>query len=166
MTRDAKTLPLDTRLRAAGYADLDVILDLWGTMMAEHEANDPRIRLADCALGSYRSYLSYHINNAASRVLLAESGGTPAGFCLVAITNNLKMFLPERYGYLSDLYVQPRARRQGVGRRLVESELAWLAERGVTNVQLQFYQFNKAGEAFWRAMGFEPYYTRMWRDVR
>ena len=101
-----------------------------------------------------------------SRVLLAESGGVPAGFCLMAITNNLKMFLPERYGYLSDLYVHPRARRQGIGRRLVESELAWLAEHGVASVQLQFYQFNKTGEAFWRAMGFEPYYTRMWRDVR
>jgi GNAT superfamily N-acetyltransferase len=52
-----------------------------------------------------------------------------------------------------------------VGRRLVERQIEWLVERDVRSIQLQFYQFNKVGEAFWRAMGFTPYYTRMWLDL-
>jgi ribosomal protein S18 acetylase RimI-like enzyme len=107
------------RVRPAGYADLEVVLEMWGTMMAEHELSDPRIRLSDAALPSYRSYLGYHLNNSGSRVLVADARDAMAGFCLVTITHNLKMFLPERYGYLSDLYVRPDARRQGVGRALV-----------------------------------------------
>jgi ribosomal protein S18 acetylase RimI-like enzyme len=153
------------RVRLAGYADLEVVLEMWGTMMAEHEMNDPRIRLSDAALPSYRSYIGYHLNNSGSRVLVADARDMVVGFCLVTITHNLKMFLPERYGYLSDLYVRPEARRQGVGRALVDCATAWLAVNAVGSVQLQYYWFNRAGAAFWQAIGFEPFYTRMWLDV-
>lgn len=153
------------RIRRADYADLEDVLRLWARMMREHEKADARIRLAAGALAAYRSYAGYHLTNGHSRVLVAEAGGEVIAFCLMTITRNLPMFLPDRYGYLSDLYVDPAYRRRGIGRRIVAELIDWLAEYRISSVQLQYYSFNETGEAFWRSLGFNPYYTRMWLDM-
>lgn len=153
-------------LRTAQFDDLDAILDLWVSMMDEHQQGDPRIRLAAGASSAYRSYAGYHLASSESHVTLAETeDGQALGFCLLAISRNLPMFLPARYGYLSDLAVRPDWRRQGIGRALVEHGAAWLRGQGVDSIQLQYYAFNERGAAFWQAMGFEPFYTRMWRTL-
>lgn len=151
--------------RAATLRDLDAILDLWGSMMADHEANDPRIRLAPGAIGAYRAYAAYHIGSSDAFVHVAVCEGTVLGFVLLSISRNLPMFNPPYYGYLSDLTVAGPWRRRGIGRELVRRGAEWLCQRQVRTIQLQFYNFNRDGESFWRRCGFEPYYTRMWLDL-
>lgn len=73
------------------------------------------------------------------------------------------MFEPERYGYLSDLAVTPRWRRRGLGRALLGELRGWLRQRRIESIQLQYYAHNDAGEAFWRAMNFKPFYNRIIR---
>jgi GNAT superfamily N-acetyltransferase len=43
---------------------------------------------------------------------------------------------PERYGYVTNVYVEPRARARGVGGRLVEAAVAWCREKGIESVVL------------------------------
>lgn len=151
-------------IRRATIEDMDPVVGLWGEMMAEHERGDPRIRLAEGALPAYRAYLGYHLMNSESCVRVAEVSGIVVGFCMLTISRNLPMFLPARYGYLSDLVVSRSWRREGIGRRLVAETLEWMRLRKIDSVQLQHYSFNKTGETFWKAMGFKDYYTRMWLD--
>ena len=75
------------------------------------------------------------------------------------------MFLPPRFGYLSDLVVEPGYRRQSIGSQLVAGIRAWLLEHDVNTIQLQYYCFNQAGEAFWKSMGFEGFYVRAWHTI-
>ena len=155
-------------MRPARFEDMEGILNLWREMMAHHETGDGRIKLAPGAEAAYRAYAGYHLSNSDSLVLAATPAEQPQwvmGFALVAISRNLPMFVPSRYGYLSDLAVDTNWRRQGVGGALVERVAAWLREREITTIQLQYYDFNAAGEAFWEAMGFKPFYTRMWRAL-
>jgi ribosomal protein S18 acetylase RimI-like enzyme len=155
----------ETPIRPARPDDLEGVLLLWNALMAEHERSDPRIRLADGAVGAYRAYLGFHLGSATSRVLVAERDGRAAAFGLATITRNLPMFLPDRYGYLSDLYVAPALRRRGIGGRIARGLFEWLSAHQVLSVQLQYYDFNESGREFWRALGFLPYYTRMWLDL-
>ena len=152
-------------IRKATFEDLGTILELWEAMMAGHERGDSRIRLAAGARPAYRAYVGYHLAHSESCVRVAEGPEGVIGFCLVSINRNLPMFEPERYGYLSDLAVAPAWQRQGIGRALFADVSRWLRVRSISSIQLQHYSFNAAGEAFWRAMNFKPFYTRMWLDI-
>lgn len=157
------------QVRPAVFEDMDAILQLWQAMMREHQAGDERIELAPGALSAYRAYAGYHLANSESLVLVAtrETADEPevAGFVLAAISRNLPMFLPPRYGYLSDLAVAGNMRRLGIGRALLHNTADWLRGHEISTIQLQYYNFNAAGAAFWEAMGFKPFYTRMWLDL-
>lgn len=156
-------------IRDATSADLDAMVALWIAMMDEHQAFDARVRLAKGAETGYRAYLGYHLGNEESLVSVAVGGrtaGAPViGFCLSTINRNLPMFLPARYGYLSDLVIAPAERRRGIGRALVADVRRWLKRRRVDTIQLQVYARNEGGAAFWKSMGFVSYYDRMWLDL-
>lgn len=153
-------------IRKASFEDLKAILDLWDEMMEEHQRQDARIHLTGGALAAYRAYVSYHMASSDACVMVAEDAEDGIiGFCLMVINRNLPMFEPERYGYLSDLTVSRRWRRRGIGRALVGEVRTWLRQRRIDSIQLQYYDHNDTGGAFWRAMNFKPFYTRMWLDI-
>jgi ribosomal protein S18 acetylase RimI-like enzyme len=82
--------------------------------------------------------------------LLAEDDGRAVGYAL------------GRYGehgpttvYVSDLWVDSGARRQGLGRQLLHGVSSAAAERGVTHVVLDVDAKNRDAIAFYERLGFE-----------
>lgn len=155
----------DYTIRHARNEDLARLVELWQVMMSAHEAMDRRIQLAPGALSAYRAYLGHHLANRDARIVVAEAEGRVVGFALAIISSNLPIFLPAYYGYLSDLVVDPLMRRRGIGRMLVGALVEWLRGREITTIQLQHYDQNPTAAAFWRAMGFAPFYQRMMREL-
>lgn len=90
--------------------------------------------------------ITWHVRDADSVVLLARSEYELAGFAIM------------RYGleraHLNLLAVEPRHRRRGVGRRLIE----WLEESartaGTFTIGLELRAGNAAAQAFYRALGY------------
>jgi ribosomal protein S18 acetylase RimI-like enzyme len=60
-----------------------------------------------------------------------------------------------RRGYLHHLAVTPACRGQGLGRRLVETCLIRLAERGIQKCHVFVRADNDAGKEFWRRLGWQ-----------
>jgi putative acetyltransferase len=59
-----------------------------------------------------------------------------------------------RRGYIHHLAVRPEARRQGIGRRLVQECLAGLRRQGIQKCHLFVFRANEEAIAFWQAIGF------------
>lgn len=70
--------------------------------------------------------------------LIAECGGVAAGY------------LGAAGGLLDDLFIDPAFQRRGIGRALVEAQLA----RGIRPVTLEVYEENAPARALYDAFGF------------
>ena len=86
-----------------------------------------------------------------AEVVFACLEGEPVGFAL--FFQNFSTFLGKPGIYLEDLFVRPRARGHGVGRRL----LAWLArttlERGCARLDWAVLDWNLPSIGFYRSLG-------------
>jgi GNAT superfamily N-acetyltransferase len=78
-----------------------------------------------------------------------------AGYAWATVTCFLCPRVPRR-AYLTALWVDPRHRRAGLGRRLVEAVSAWAAARGADHLRLWLDDTNPAAACFYRALGFTP----------
>ena len=71
-----------------------------------------------------------------------ESGGSP-------------LLLPDRYCYVSSVYVRPEERRQGVLRALLAAAEHWCEERGLPEMRLHSSTSTPVAVDTWDALGFE-----------
>jgi GNAT superfamily N-acetyltransferase len=89
-----------------------------------------------------------------AEVVIARSGGEPAGFAL--FFHNFSTFLGRRGLYLEDLFVRPAFRGKGVGRALL-AHLARLAlERGCGRLEWWVLDWNETAIRFYRSLGAAP----------
>ncbi|MBN1866150.1 GNAT family N-acetyltransferase [Candidatus Sumerlaeota bacterium] len=153
------------RIRRAVEADLPRLVELWLAMMREHCDFEPRLRLTPTAGPTYQSYLHLHCRNPRSRVVLAETEDRAIGFCCAYVCQNLPMFEPQEFGYVSDLCVVSEERGRGLGTRILDDVRDWFKGQGVECVQLQVYDSNEKGRRFWAAKGFAPFLERLWLDL-
>ncbi len=59
-------------------------------------------------------------------------------------------------GYLNDLYVSPKARHQGLAKRLTAYAEDWLRQQGVSVMELQVLGQNEKAREFWEKQAMEP----------
>ena len=155
----------NVNIRRARLEDANAIVELWMEMMGEHEQFEPNVNLAPDADKAYLHYASHHILHDDSIVVVAERNKRVVGYCLAFVTKNLPMFLPEYYGYLSDVTVQARMQQKGVGQSLFKRVTEWLRARGIANLQLQVYHRNELGRKFWDKVGCDNFVRGLWYNL-
>ena len=65
------------------------------------------------------------------------------------------LFVPRRFVYLEDLVVSAAFQRQGIGHRLMERVHRWAREQGVTEVELDVWEFNASARVFYEKQGYQ-----------
>jgi len=150
-------------IRPAQAADVDTVGRLWSRLVAYHVDLDQRLPSAvDNGARRYARRLYDKLDDAYSRLIVAEVGGEVVGFVLGMIVDLVPdVFEQEPSGFLADIYVDEAYRKHGIGRRLVEALAAWFHERGITYYELHVAVLNADGLAFWRAMGGDAVMVRM-----
>jgi aminoglycoside 6'-N-acetyltransferase I len=88
-------------------------------------------------------------------VLMAfDAAGTPLGMAELSIRNYAEDCVTDRVAYLEGWYVEPLARRQGVGRALVQAAEAWGRAQGCTEFASDALLDNDVSAAAHAALGF------------
>ena len=88
-------------------------------------------------------------------VLMAfDAAGTPLGMAELSIRNYAEDCVTDRVAYLEGWYVEPFARRRGVGRALVTAAEAWGRTQGCTEFASDALLDNDVSAAAHAALGF------------
>ncbi len=96
-------------------------------------------------------------------VIVAEVGERITGFASLRVTDSLD---PTPYAELTDLFVEPEARRLGVTSRLVKYMEGIARERGATHLVVLTGQKNTEAQAFYRSAGYEEYAVAMRKPLK
>jgi aminoglycoside 6'-N-acetyltransferase I len=79
----------------------------------------------------------------------------PVGFAEATVrTDYVNGTTTSPVAFLEAMYVLPRARRKGVGRRLVEAVASWAVEMGCSELASDALLENELGQAVHKAIGF------------
>ncbi len=87
--------------------------------------------------------------------LLAEVDGQQAGFVCVRVVPHMSDDTP--YAEVSDLFVEPAFRRQGVGSALLAAAAHHARERGAHEIVVQTGTDNDNAQALYRRAGYVDY---------
>jgi GNAT superfamily N-acetyltransferase len=138
-------MPGSVTIRPAEASELPLVLEFIRELAAyERLQHEVQATTADLAVALFGPRPS-------AEVVFACLEGEPVGFAL--FFQNFSTFLGKPGIYLEDLFVRPRARGHGVGRRL----LGWLArttlERGCARLDWAVLDWNLPSIGFYRSLG-------------
>ena len=142
-------------VRQATAKDLPSILALRLALLREHSHNAIYGRLRPDAEPRAAKLFAAQLQSPNEVIFLAELGGEAVGVLRCIHSAGSPLLDPPQYAYISSVYVVPRAREQGVLRRLLAAADDWCADRGLDEMRLHNAADNPLANAAWEALGFE-----------
>jgi ribosomal protein S18 acetylase RimI-like enzyme len=144
------------RVRPATEEDLPRVSEMAAELVRQHHRLDAkRFLLVEPIEDGYRWFFSRELGRKAALILVAEDeAATLLGYAYATVEPRNWNDLLDAAGKLNDLFVDPPARRRGVGRALVEAVFAELTARGVPRVVLMTAWENPAAHAVFQSLGF------------
>lgn len=141
-------------VRPATPADLPVVLELRLALLHEHGDSLLYGRLRPDAPRRAERLYAAQLASAHETTFLAELDGAVVGVLRCLEGAGAPLLLPERYGYVSSVYVRPAARRGGVLHALFAAAEGWCAARGLRELRLHNAAENAVANAVWERLGF------------
>jgi ribosomal protein S18 acetylase RimI-like enzyme len=142
-------------VRQATVDDLPSIVELRLALLREYGDHPIYGRLrSDVTERAFELYRT-QVTSPMELLLLAERSHRIVGImrCVDAATSPL--LLPERYCYVSSVYVRPAERKRGVLRALMRAAEEWCVDRGLAEMRLHNSTSNPTARGAWQALGFE-----------
>jgi ribosomal protein S18 acetylase RimI-like enzyme len=162
------TLPAPAPLiRPATAADRPALGRLGALLVRLHHDLDPR-RFIPPGPGTERGYgdwLVSQLDRPDVVLLVAERDGEVIGYVYAGLEGLDYMALRGPAGALYDIVVDPRRRRGGVGRALLDAAVAALRALGAPQVVLSTAEGNLAAQRLFQSAGFRPTMREMTREL-
>jgi len=142
-------------VRAANLGDLSSVVELRLALLREYGDDPLYKRLRDDARQRARELFYSQLMSPNETMLLAERRGRAVGILRCVDSPGSPLLLPERYCYVSSVYVVPEERRRGVLRALVAAAERWCEQRGIDEMRLHNASSSSVAADVWSAFGFE-----------
>jgi GNAT superfamily N-acetyltransferase len=142
-------------VRRATIDDLDVVVELRLALLREYSEHPVYGRLRPDAARRARPIFAMQLDSENEVVLLAEDNGKAVGLVRCIETISSPLLEPDRYCYLSSVYVRPDWRRRGVLNALFERAVAWCRGRDISEMRLHNVGSRESTAAAWDALGFK-----------
>jgi ribosomal protein S18 acetylase RimI-like enzyme len=140
------------------------ILDLWQEFAKHHEPFDPRYPMKEDVRVGYETHLREAMQTENTKIYVAMDSGRAVGYTIA----NIRKTIPwqrERYGYIEEMAVNGRYRRQGVGTILFDAVMDWFKMENLDLVELTVASKNMVGYSFWKKKGFQDYLHTLYLKI-
>lgn len=153
------------RVRTARADDVEAIVGLWREFIRFHEELDDRVRMREGSVEWFADLVQSLLGSESDRVVMAETAeGKVVGYAIGRERERVP-WEPERFGFVSDIYVDIGHRRRGVATALFRDLRDWFEKRGLVSIEGDVLHLNPVSQAFWRALGFTDFLDRLRRGV-
>lgn len=142
-------------IRRATSDDLDAVVRLRLALLREYPDHAIYGRLRANADQLARPVFATQLESGNETTFLAERGGQAVGILRVVEAAASPFLMPERYCYVSSVYVMPAMRRRGVLRQLLDRAIDWCGHRGLGEMRLHSVGERESASAAWDALGFD-----------
>lgn len=142
-------------VRQATPADIDAVVALRMALLREYPEHRIYGRLRHNAEQIARPIFAAQLESGNEAMFLAEIGERPIGLLRVVEAAASPFLVPDRYCYVSSVYVKPAHRRQGVLRALLARAQTWCHQRDLGEMRLHSVGTREVATAAWDALGFE-----------
>ncbi len=144
---------MSTTIRRATPADANEILALFAAFASEESARDERHAFSDDAALRYGNDLRGWLTSDAHAIFVAEADGGIVGFQTTMLWYPPPLYRAGKEAFLSEVYVHPEARRQGVATALIRAAQAWAQAQGAVRLRCTLLDANAASRSLWEALG-------------
>jgi ribosomal protein S18 acetylase RimI-like enzyme len=142
-------------VRRATLADLPTITELRVALLREYGDHPLYGRLRPDVEARAAELYRAQLSSPAEVMLLAERHGRVVGLLRCVDSVSSPLLYPDRYCYVSSVYVRPAERRRGVLRALYDAAVVWCEERGLDEMRLHNAASSDTASQAWEALGFE-----------
>jgi GNAT superfamily N-acetyltransferase len=142
-------------VRRARLDDLPHVIELRLALLREYGDDPLYTRLRDDARERAHDLFYAQLASQNETMFLAEREGRIVGILRCVDSPSSPLLLPDRYCYVSSVYVVPSERRRGVLRALVAAAERWCDDRGIDEIRLHNASSSPVAAAVWGALGFD-----------
>ncbi len=143
-------------LTAAGKMGADLI-------RLHHAWDETRFFMVDNPDSGYRWFLGTQLKNPETVLLVADVDGTVAGYFYGSVEERDWQRLLDPHGAISDIFVDERFRKQGVGAALMKAGIAALEGLGAKQMVLSSATPNAQAQKLFESLGFRRTMVEMTR---
>lgn len=137
--------------------DLKSVAKLAAQLVRQHYAFDARrFLLVDEPEAGYEWWFGKELDNRKAILLCAKLERKVVGYAYARLEPRDWNALLDAHGALHDIFVDERARGQGIGRALLSRVQSELRERGAARLVLHTAVKNRAAQALFKDAGFRP----------
>lgn len=147
----------DFTIRPASLEDYDAICTLFERVDQLHADALPDVfQMAEKSVRSREWFAQIDASQEAC-LFVAEHQGVLVGMvlCVVRTSPAFPLFVPRRYGHINELVIHESFQGQGIGRRLIQRVHEWAQDQGMTEIELDVYEFNMSARSLYEHLRYE-----------
>ena len=156
---------MDFSIRKAKEADFGRLNVLFEEIDAYHRNALPHVFRKPDGPARTLDFLSGVLADQDAVILVSETKDQIIGLVYAYLRSlpDIPIRIPVRVIEVDHIVVKQEYRRQGVGKALMEGVHQWAGQIEVDRLELSVWNFNKDAQDFYRRLGYEPAFIRMWK---
>ena len=148
---------MNVTIRPTTQKDVDELVELWKEFMKDPNSLDQPIPTHPENINRWREFVDKLIEEDPRQIQVAEQNGLLVGYLICQKTVTTPLDMAYNWSYISDIYVRPTHRRQGIGKKLLQTTLEYLKSAGSEHTRLAVWHRNEHAIKLYKELGFREH---------